>query len=249
MHQLPHGQVDGLGTRGSQGLVKPIAMAGAARVTRTIGPLLLLSSLSIVHPQIAAAQEASACRLICEVSWKFEPTFTIENLANRHRVITPNGVTERVNRERVFETVLALDMATKWPRLGFVAEASASPFSEDNIVELEFESDFYWLTEAMSRGWVTSHVDVVDQFSPAERPEGTRAYTHKLDFELDTAIHLFKRLPEGRWLRGVEFETSLDYLATGIPKKGDVFPDGSRYLDDASHWSFSWLFVIPVAPF
>jgi hypothetical protein len=50
----------------------------------------------------------------------------------------------------------------------------------------------------MSRGWVTSHFDVVDQFSPAERPNASRPYTHKLDFELDTAVHIFKRLPEGR---------------------------------------------------
>jgi hypothetical protein len=47
----------------------------------------------------------------------------------------------------------------------------------------------------------------------------------------------------------VEFETSLDYLATGIPKQNDLFPDGSRFLDDASHWSVSFVFVIPVAPF
>jgi hypothetical protein len=47
----------------------------------------------------------------------------------------------------------------------------------------------------------------------------------------------------------VEVETSLDYLATGIPKADDLFMDGSRFLDDASHWSFPSVFVIPVAPF
>ena len=56
-------------------------------------------------------------------------------------------------------------------------------------------------------------------------------------------------LPEGRWLRGVELETSLDYLATGIPKHGDAFEDGTRYLDDASHWSLSFVIVIPIARF
>ena len=55
-----------------------------------------------------------------------EPTFTIENLANRHRVVTPDGVTERVDREWVFETVLALDMETREPRLGFTVEVIAS---------------------------------------------------------------------------------------------------------------------------
>ena len=212
-------------------------------------PSCLVVILSVVTQAAALAQEADKCRFICELEWKVEPTFTIENLANRHRVVTPDGVVERVERERVFETVLALDFKTKVARLGFTAEAIASPFSDDNSVELEFESNFYWLTESMSRGWVTSHFDVVDQFSPAERPDESRAYTHKLDFELDTAVQVFNWLPEGRWLRGVEVETSLDYLATGIPKKGDVFPDGSRYLDNASHWSFSVVFVIPVAPF
>jgi hypothetical protein len=101
----------------------------------------------------------------------------------------------------------------------------------------------------MSRGWLTSHFDVVDQFSPAERPESSRPYTHKLDFELDTAVHIFKRLAEGRWLRGLELETSLDYLATGLPKEGDVFSDGSRFVDAASPWSFSFVVVIPIAPF
>jgi hypothetical protein len=159
------------------------------------------------------------------------------------------AISERINRERVFETALAVDMSTKIPWLGFTVEAMTSPFSEDNVRELEFESNFHWLTESMTRGWVTSHFDVVDQLSPAERPNVSRAYTHKLDFELDTALHVVKWLPEGRWLRDVEFETSLDYLATGIPKQNDLFPDGSRFLDDASHWSVSFVFVIPVAPF
>ena len=197
----------------------------------------------------ASAQDEHPCRVICDVEWKVEPTFTIENLANRHRVAHTDGVIERVNRERVFETVFALDLRSRIDRLGFTIESIVSPFHDDNTAELEFESNFHWLTERMSRGWVTSHFDVVDQFSPAERPTGSHAYTHKLDFELDTAFHVFKGLSAGRWLRGVELETSLDYLATGIPKKGDVFPDGLRFVDDASHWSFSLVFVLPVAPY
>jgi len=197
----------------------------------------------------AGSQGSDPCRFICELAWKFEPTITVENLANGHRVATGDGMVERAQRDRVFEIVLALDLETKVPWLGFTAEAITAPFEDGNEVELEFESNFHWLTESMTRGWVTSHFDVVDKFSPAERPDTTRAYTHKLDFELDTAFHPFKRLPEGRWLRGFELEVSLDYLATGLPKQGDVFPDGSRMLDDASPWSLSLVFVIPVAPF
>jgi hypothetical protein len=227
---------------------RDIAMARSTM--RWSRALCVVSALFYVGPATAQAQDAaSSCRLICELEWKFEPTLTIENLADRHRVVTPDGATERVNREFVFETVLALDFKTKLPRLGFAAEVIAAPFSDDNSVELEFETNFHWLTEKMSRGWVTSHFDVVDQFSPAERPDSSRSYTHKLDFELDTALHLFNWLPEGRWLRGVEFETSLDYLATGLPRRGDTFPDGTRFIDNASAWSFSFVFIVPVAPF
>jgi len=140
-------------------------------------------------------------------------------------------------------------MASRVPRLGFTVEAIAAPASDDNDVELEFESNFHWLTERMTGWWVTSHCDVVDQFSPAERPLEQRAYTHKLDFELDTAFHVFRWLPDGSWLRGVELETSLDFLATGLPRAGDLFPDGTRFVEDASPWSFSLVFVIPIAPF
>ena len=45
----------------------------------------------------------------------------------------------------------------------------------------------------------------------------------------------------------MELEGSLDYVATGLPKKGDAI-DGRRYLDNASPWSFSLVFVVPVAP-
>lgn len=199
-------------------------------------------------PTLATAQTANTCRLICELEWKIEPTFTIDNLAKRHRVET-DGIAERVSRERVFETVFALDLSTPLPWLGFTAEAILAPFADDNEAQLELESNFHWLPDTRTGGWVSSHFDVVDKFSPAERPGATKAYTHKLDLELDTAVHIFNWLPEGRWLRGVELETSLDYLATGLPRMGDAFADGSRYLDDASRWSLSFVIVIPVAPF
>lgn len=202
----------------------------------------------VSHPAFAQ-DPAAACRFICELEWKIEPTFTIEPLAQRHRVVTPDGATERVRREWVFETVFALDMSTRIPWLGFTAEGITAPFSDDNAVSLEFETNFHWLPESKTRGWVSSHFDVVGKLSPAERPHDTSAYTPKLDLELDTAFHMFNWMPEGRWLRGVEIETSLDYLATGLPRKGDVLADGTRFLDDASGWSLSFVFVIPVAPF
>jgi hypothetical protein len=69
-----------------------------------------------------------------------------------------------------------------------------------------------------------------------------------LNFELDTSVSVFNWLPEGKWLRGLELEGSLDYVATGLPHVGDRI-DGRRFLDNASPWSFSLVVVVPVAPF
>ena len=112
---------------------------------------------------------------------------------------------------------------------------------------LEFETNFVWLPPERTNGWLSSHFDIVDKFSAAERPTDRRAYTHKLNLELDTSLSAFNWLPEGRWLRGVELEGSLDYVATGLPKAGDDVRRG-RYLDNASPWSFSLVFVLPLAP-
>lgn len=200
----------------------------------------------VLVPAPALAQSEPRCVLFCAPELKVEPTWTIENLHSRPRIET-GGQVERAPREQVFELVFAVDIPTTIPRIGATFEAAFSPFSDDNSVQLEAELNIQLFGTEQTGGWVSSHVDVVDQFSPAERPIATRAYTHKLDFEWDTAFHVFSRLPEGHWLRNVEAEISLDYLAIGLPRAGDVI-DGERFLDDASPWSLSFVAIIPLAP-
>lgn len=172
---------------------------------------VMLSMLLAAVP--AAAQEP--CRFLCAPTLLVEPTITFEKDAT------------------VFETIFALDLSTPIPRVGVTLEAVTKPFSDDNDVELESELNLIWLESVQTGGWLSSHFDIVDKFSRAERPTDTRAYTHKLNFELDTAAAIFSRLPETNWLHGVEIEGSLDYVATGLPK-------------DASRWSFSLVFVLPL---
>ena len=197
------------------------------------------------------AQERDRCAFLCAPELKIEPTFTIENLFNPARVeTTQNGVvveTVRQGRDRVFELVFVADVPTEIPRVGFTFETIFSPFRDDTEVELELELNLTWLEPEQTGGWVESHFDIIDKFSPAERPTDTSAYTHKLNFELDTAVLLFKWLPNDNWLRNVELEGSLDYVATGLPNAGDVIGD-ERFLDDASPWSFSVVVVLPLAP-
>ena len=224
-------------------------------------------------PLIAIAQsnKDSQCAFICTPEFKVEPQITFENLFFRSRVEDlGNDVTapiSRQDRESVFELAIVMGIPTEIPRIGFTVETILSPFGEtdlnpftrstpsvlsstairDNGIELEFEVNFDWLTADQTGGWIASHFDVVDKFSPAERPTDTSLYTHKLNFELDTAFLIFHWLPEDNWLKTVELEGSLDYVATGLPNAGDIV-GGQRYLDDASRWSFSLLAVVPLAP-
>ena len=206
--------------------------------------LLMIAALAVSSP--AFAQTEPRCAFLCAPEFKIEPTWTLESLWSSPR-IESNGVIERASRETVFEVIFAVDVPTSIPRIGMTFEAAFSPFRDDNNVDLETELNIHLFETDQTGGWVSSHVDIVDQFSPAERPNSTRAYTHKLNFEWDTAFHVFSRLPEGRWLRNVEAEISLDYLATGRPKAGDVI-DGDRFVDRASPWSLSFVMVIPLAP-
>lgn len=197
-------------------------------------------------PQVLA-QAPPACRFLCAPEVKVEPTVTFTNLFGSPRIVGDEGTTTRERREREFEVIFSVGLPTRLSWLEFTVEAIFLPFDRDSTPELEFETNLIWLPAERTRGWVSSHVDIVDKFSAAERPTDRRAYTHKLNLELDSSVSIFNWLPEGRWLRGVEVEGSVDYIATGLSRRGDVI-DGARFVDNASPWSFSLVFVLPVAP-
>ena len=195
-----------------------------------------------------AAGQTPACRVLCAPEFKVEPTVTFTNLFGSPRVVDEQGTATREPREAEFEVILSLGLPTRASWLEFTVEAIFLPFDRESTPELEFEANFIWLSGARTRDWLSSHFDIVDKFSPAKRPTDRRAYTHKLNLELDTSVSVFNWLPAGRWPRGVELEGSLDYVATGLLKAGDTI-EGRRYQDDASPWSFSLVFVVPIAPF
>jgi hypothetical protein len=195
----------------------------------------------------ARAQDPTPCRLLCAPEFKVEPTITFSNLFGSPRIQDEQGNTVREPHETAFEVILSFGLPTRASWLEFTVEGIFLPFDRESTPELEFETNVIWLPAERTRGWVSSHFDIVDKFSPAERPTDRRAYTHKLNFELDTSVAVFNWLPEGTWLRGVELEGSFDYVATGLPKRGDRI-DSVRFVDKASPWSFSVVFVLPVAP-
>ena len=209
--------------------------------------LLGLFGSVLSAPEAAGQPTPAACPVLCAPEFKVEPTITFTNLFGSPRIVDDQGTTTREPRETEFEVILSLGLPTRASWLEFTVEAIFLPFDRESTPELEFETNVIWLSGERTRGWLSSHFDIVDKFSPAKRPTDRRAYTHKLNFELDTSLAVFNWLPEGKWLRGLELEGSLDYVATGLPKAGDRV-DGTRFLDKASPWSFSLVVVIPIAP-
>jgi hypothetical protein len=209
---------------------------------------LAVLSVALLGTSDLIAQDAERCRLFCAPDFHVEPTVTLTNIFQRPRIVRDDGLTLRERRGQDFEVILSLGLPTRVSWLEFTVEAIVLPFDREGKPELEFETNLVWLPAERTGGWVGSHFDIVDKLSEAERPTDRRAYTHKLNFELDAAVAIFKWLREGRWLRGVEVEGSLDYVATGLPRRGDVV-DGIQFADNASPWSFSVVFVLPIAPY
>lgn len=216
-------------------------------IRRALGIVIAVLAFSTFS---AAQDQNGKCFFLCPPEVKIEPTFSWEHFIRRHRLAEQSEdgtvTVATVERERSFETVIAVDIPTTVPRLGFTFETAFKPFVKGTSPDLELELNFHWLREQHTRGWVTSHFDIVDQYSPGERPNTLDRYTHKLDLELDTAVP-FLKWTKKPWLSDIEIETSIDYLATGLPRAGDRF--GSlTYLDNASRWSFALVFVLPIAP-
>lgn len=202
---------------------------------------------SFTRAALASGPDRDDCTLLCAPALDLEPTLSIGNLVSQPRVQdVATGRIERLSVSPVFQATLALGIPTQLPALSLTLETIYSPFETENAVEFEAELNVTVVDAEWTAGWLGAHADVIDQISPRARP-GTSAYTHKLDLELDVAFHAFNWVPPSQWLHHTALEASLDYLATGLPRAGDVI-DGVRYLDPASGWSLSLLVVLPLAP-
>ena len=234
--------------------------------------VILLGSMVFLGNCAAEVQaQEGRCIFLCSPAFGIEPTVTFENLFNPARVEAVGGDVahgnRRQTRDTVFELVLVVGIPTEVPRVGFTVETIFVPFNDvgrhpfteataadlsrmairDNDIEVELELNLDWLLPEHTGGWVESHFDIVDKISRAERPGDTTSFTHKLNFELDTALLIFKWIDDSNWLHNLELEASFDYVMTGLPRAGDLV-DGQLYFDDASPWSLSLVVVVPLAP-
>jgi len=211
--------------------------------------LTAILTFSCALPSLAQDPQPK-CFFLCQPRLKVEPTFTWENWLKAPRIAETddqgNTTIKKAEVESVFETVIGVDIPTTVPRVSFTFETILKPFLQGASPELETELNLHWLRSKDTNGWLGSHFDIIDKYSRGALPPNLDTYTHKLNFELDTAVAFLKWVNKP-WLRDIEIEASLDYVASGLARAGDTFGN-MTYLDNASRWGFSLVFVVPLAP-
>src|SRR5262245_35503469 len=111
---------------------------------------LLLSAAAVLCLFALPAQaQDPKCFVLCAPALKIEPTITWENLFKAPRIAETDDQGKTTNtklrRERIFETVLAVDVPSTIPRTSFVFEVIGRPFVKGSSPELETEVNFKWL--------------------------------------------------------------------------------------------------------
>lgn len=202
-------------------------------------------AIALVLLAPAARGEDETCVVLCRPALKLEPTLVLGPLSRPKVQDVTTRAVRALPMDVGFELTLGLGIQTQLQHVNLALETTLP--IPDSRPEIEAELSLVLLPQGLSRGWVELHVDLVDQLSPGMRPRVINTYTHKLDFELDLTFLPFKWLPSGAWLRNVELGASLDYLATGLPQRGDLV-DGDRYISDVRGWSVSIATVLPLAP-
>jgi hypothetical protein len=138
--------------------------------------VLVFAVAGLGAPQVSA-QDAT-CRVLCAPAFKVEPTVTFTDLFGAPRIVGEQGMAVGERRETEFEIIFSVGLPTRASWLGYTIEAIFLPFDRESTPELEFETNFIWLPGERTGAWVSSHFDIVDKFSAAERPTDPRAYTH-----------------------------------------------------------------------
>ena len=221
----------------------------SVRIAMALAAAFLLPGAAIA----AQSGPPPKCHLLCAPSLTLMPGVVRTHLPRGPLVRnTATGVATRLPGTSSFELIFALASRTAVPRLSFFASAQWLPNATEarNPFTLYTASDLGTHVRAnaptlvaggslavvappQTAGWFDAALNAGDLFSQAARPGDRSAYTHKLDLDLVTHLHVFSRLPPDDYLNRVALFGILDYVATGLPAAGDEVPRGRVFVSDA----------------
>ena len=216
---------------------------------------VLASALIIpTTPHLAAAQ-AAPCTSICAPQLLFRPGMIRSHVFGGPTVTDlATGKVHKLASRTNFQVQFLLTAATLVPRTHVNlavqwlpnARATTNPFTEyssadegstihANTPSVAMNVSVDALTPKETSGWLGVSGYAGDLFSTAARPGDNSDFTHKLDLGVVGSVNVFNWLPKSDWVHdAVSAYAILDYVATGLPKTGDVVPKGVRRFDTAA---------------
>lgn len=243
-------------------------MSSIARVG-VIAPTALVALL-VGGPLPLAAQSSAApdCHILCAPSLTLMPGVVRTHLLRGPLVRdTKTGVETRLPGSANFEMIVAVASRTALPRLSLVASAQWLPNAAEgrnpftlytaselgthvraNAPTLVAGGSLALVAPTSTAGWFDAALNVGDLFSQAAKPEDKSAYTHKLDLDLVTHLHLFDALPASEYMHRVTLYGILDYVATGLPSAGDEVPLGRVFVSGARPLALVAGLAFPLTP-
>jgi hypothetical protein len=228
---------------------------------------LLMAAIAV--PVTVGAQQDQQCKLVCAPKFTLLPGVIRTHAVHAPRVreLATNQI-QTLPSKSSFEVIGAFvaPTAIRWASLYASiewlpnAKESANPYTlytasdvgeqlRANAPSVNMGATFGLVRPPLTKGWFTLNGNVSDLYSKAAEPDDKSSYSHKLDLTLIGTLDVFNELPKAEYLHRVGIYGILDFVATGLPKKGDEVPKGERvFLDDARSASLIFGLSIPFAP-
>jgi hypothetical protein len=236
-----------------------------------VGVVACASSLALfagVAMPLGAQSAAPHCHILCAPTVSLMPGIVRTHLLRGPLVRdTKTGIETRLPGSSNLELIFAVASRTALPRLSLVASAQWLPNAAEgrnpftlysaselgthvraNAPTLVAGGSLALVAPTATAGWFDAAVNVGDLFSQAATPDDKSAYTHKLDLDLVTHLHLFDALPANEYLHRVTLYGILDYVATGLPSAGDEVPVGRVFVSGARPLALVAGLAFPLTP-
>lgn len=219
-------------------------------------------------PAGAQSKGAPGCHSVCAPTLTLMPGIVRTHLLRGPLVRnTATGAESRLPGSSNFELIVALASRTAVPRLSLFASAQWLPNAAEgrnpftlytaselgthvraNAPTLVAGASLALLAPTATGGWLDAAFNVGDLFSQAATPDDKSAYTHKLDLDLITHLHVFSAAAPSDYLHGVSLYGILDYVATGLPSAGDEVPRGRVFVSGARPLALVAGLALPLTP-
>lgn len=216
----------------------------------------------------ARRDDAARCHVLCSPAVSLMPGVLRTHLRGGPLVRTiATNAEQRLPSSTDMEIIVAMSARTALPRVSVFGSvqwlpnvtARRNPFTlytaselgapvRANAPTVTAGLSLSLLPAAATSGWFDLAGNVGDLFSQAARPSDASTYTHKLDLDLVGHANVFNWTPRPAYLHRVSVFGILDYVATGLPRRGDEVPLGRRFLNDARPLSLIVGLALPLTP-